>query len=51
LVGERHGRSGVDCELTLADHVDQLDAGKHRAGWPRNDLKLSIGLVTRLMAR
>jgi hypothetical protein len=32
LVGERHGIGAVDCELALADHVDQLDAGKHIAG-------------------
>jgi hypothetical protein len=28
LVGKRHGFGAVDCELALADHVDQLDAGK-----------------------
>jgi len=32
LVGERHGLSAIDCELALADHVDQLDAGEQRAG-------------------
>jgi hypothetical protein len=32
LVGERHSRGGVDCELALTDHVNQLDAGEHRAG-------------------
>jgi hypothetical protein len=31
LVGERHGIDAVNCELALADHVDQLDAGEHRA--------------------
>ena len=32
LVGERHGLGAVKYELALADHVDQLDAGKHRPG-------------------
>ncbi|WP_370660712.1 transposase, partial [Massilia eurypsychrophila] len=32
LVGERHCISAVDCELALADHVHQLDAGEHGAG-------------------
>ena len=34
LFGERHYVSAVDCELTLADHVDQFDAGEHGASRP-----------------
>jgi len=32
LVGERHRIGSVDCELALADHVHELDAGEHGAG-------------------
>jgi hypothetical protein len=34
LVGERHGIGAVVCELVLADHVYQFDAGWYRAGGP-----------------
>jgi len=33
-VGERHSRGAIDCELALADHVHQFDAGEHGAGGP-----------------
>jgi hypothetical protein len=32
LVDKRHDLGAVDCELALADHVGQLNAGEHRAG-------------------
>ncbi len=34
LAGERHCIGAVDCELALADHVYQFDAGEHGAGTP-----------------
>ena len=47
LVGKRHRLGVVDLELTFADHVHQPNSSQHRTGG-RNDLKLSLGLVTRL---
>jgi hypothetical protein len=32
LLGERHGSGAIDSELALANHVHELDAGKHIAG-------------------
>ena len=32
LFGERHRIGTVDCELPLADHVHELDAGEHAVG-------------------
>ena len=32
LVGERHRIGSVDCELALADHVHEFDAGEHAVG-------------------
>lgn len=32
LVGARHRIGSVDCELALADHVHELEAGKHVVG-------------------
>ena len=32
LVGERHRIRAVDCELPLAGHVHEFDAGEHGAG-------------------
>jgi hypothetical protein len=50
LAAERHGLRAFDCELALADHVYQSDAASTEPA-DRNDSKLSIGLVIRLMAR
>ena len=32
LLGERHGSGAIDSELAFANHVHELDAGKHIAG-------------------
>jgi hypothetical protein len=55
LVGERHGRGAVGCELALANHVDQFNACEHgapglerlkvehRLGQPLNDAIVLLG--------
>src|SRR5471032_3215875 len=54
LVGERHRIGAIDRELTLADHVHELDAGEHAAGaaerfevehWPGHPLDGAVVLL------
>jgi len=44
LVSERHCLGSIDCELALADHVHELDAGEHAvSGSERFDVEHGLG--------